>query len=53
MAGHQFFAHASNKNFGSLDDMYDFLNVVPNKKSVNKAVDVGRIDRFMQIAIFG
>ena len=46
MVGHQFFAHASNKNFGSLDDMNqnDFLN---------QAVEVGRIDRLIQIAIFG
>ena len=31
----------------------NFLNVVKNKYSVNQAVDVGRIDRFMPIAIFG
>ena len=54
MAGQQFFVHASNKNFGSLDDIYDSLNVVKNKYYlVNQAVDVGKIDRFMQIAMFG
>ena len=53
MAGQQLFAHASNKNLGSLDDIYDSLNVAINKYSVNQAVDAGRIDRFMQIAIFG
>ena len=53
MVGHQFFAHASNKNVRSLDVINDFLNVAKNEYSLNQAVDVGRIDRFMQIAIFG
>ena len=53
MAGQQFSAHARNKNFGSLDDRNEFLNVDKNKCSVNQAVDVGRIDRIMPIADFG
>ena len=40
MAGQQLFAHASNKNFGSLDDIYDSLNVAKNKYSVNQAVEL-------------
>ena len=50
--GHQFFAHARSKNFGILDDVHEFINVAKNKYSVNQAVDVGRIDRVMPIAIF-
>ena len=51
MIGLQFSAHARSKNFGSSDDMNGFLNVAKNKYSVNQAVDVGRIDRLMPIAI--
>ena len=45
MVGKQFFAHASDKNFESLDDILDdSLNVAKNKYSVNQVVDVGRMD---------
>ena len=45
------FAYARSKNFGSLDDINEFFNVAKNDYTVNQAV--GRIDRFMPIAIFG
>ena len=37
----KFFVHARSKNFGSLDDVNEFLNVAKNEYSVNQAVDVG------------
>ena len=53
MVGHQFFAHARSKDFGILNNMNKSMNVAKNKYSVNQAVNVGRIDRFMPIVIFG